>query len=222
MKRKVSLEEISDGRLYGRNDMVRANCQGCKGCSTCCHGMGESVILDPYDAWQLSNGLKQPFASLIGDKIELQVVDGVILPNLRMKEGTDACGFLDAQGRCSIHSFRPGVCRLFPLGRYYAEELGEGNFRYFLQVHECPMPNKTKVKISRWLEIPELEKYEAYIGRWHKFLNFAERRLQELDEEQARNGNLLIVKLFFLKEYAPEDFYAQFEARMQIAEEAFS
>ena len=49
MKRNVSLEEISDGRLYDKNDMVRAGCGGCKGCSACCHGMGESIILDPYD-----------------------------------------------------------------------------------------------------------------------------------------------------------------------------
>ena len=42
-----------------------------------------------------------------------------------------------------------------------------------------------------------------------------------MEEEQARNANLLILKLFFLKEYEPEDFYGQFETRMQIAEEAF-
>ena len=42
-----------------------------------------------------------------------------------------------------------------------------------------------------------------------------------MEEEQARNANLLILKLFFLKEYVPEDFYGQFEDRMRIAEEAF-
>ena len=95
MKRNVSLEEISDGRLYSRNDMVRADCGGCKGCSDCCHGMGESVILDPYDAWRLSGGLGVPFAALLEQKLELHVVDGIILPNLKMDPKTDACGFLN-------------------------------------------------------------------------------------------------------------------------------
>ena len=36
MKRFVSMEEISDGRLYGADDMVRAGCGGCEGCSACC------------------------------------------------------------------------------------------------------------------------------------------------------------------------------------------
>lgn len=41
MRREVTLEEISDGRLYEANDMVKADCQGCSGCCECCRGMGE-------------------------------------------------------------------------------------------------------------------------------------------------------------------------------------
>ena len=41
MKRNVSLEEISDGKLYTSNDMVKADCGDCQGCSACCHGMGD-------------------------------------------------------------------------------------------------------------------------------------------------------------------------------------
>ena len=54
MKRQVSLEEISDGRLYSKNDMVKAGCGGCKGCSDCCSGMGNSVILDPVSYTHLT------------------------------------------------------------------------------------------------------------------------------------------------------------------------
>ena len=64
MRREVSLEEISDGRLYELNDMVKADCQDCKGCCDCCKGMGDSVILDPYDVHRLSVGLKKPVEQL--------------------------------------------------------------------------------------------------------------------------------------------------------------
>ena len=57
MRREVTLEEISDGRLYEANDMVKADCQDCKGCFDCCTGMGDSVVLDPLDVWRLSQGL---------------------------------------------------------------------------------------------------------------------------------------------------------------------
>lgn len=47
MKRKVDFKDISDGRLYSSNDMVRADCHNCEGCSACCRGMGNSIVLDP-------------------------------------------------------------------------------------------------------------------------------------------------------------------------------
>lgn len=220
MKRNVSLEEISDGRLYDRNDMVRAGCGDCKGCSACCHGMGESIILDPYDLWRLTTHLQMTANELLQDKLELHVVDGMILPNLRMNPETEACGFLNEAGRCSIHTYRPGICRLFPLGRYYEEPkegARKGSFHYFLQVHECPLPNKTKVKVSRWVDTPQLDRYEAYIREWHTFLETVETELPQMEEEQVKNVNLFVLKLFFLKPYGAEDFYPQFEARMAMA-----
>lgn len=44
MRREVTLEEISDGRLYDANDMVKADCQDCKGCHDCCTGMGGEIL----------------------------------------------------------------------------------------------------------------------------------------------------------------------------------
>ena len=35
MKRKIDMSEISDGKLYTANDMVRADCHDCEGCSAC-------------------------------------------------------------------------------------------------------------------------------------------------------------------------------------------
>ena len=131
MKRNVSLEEISDGKLYTSNDMVKADCGDCAGCSACCHGMGESIVLDPLDIYRLTTNLEMTFEQLMSQYVELNVVDGVILPNLKMAGPQEACGFLDKNGRCSIHAHRPGICRLFPLGRYYED----GGFKYFLQTH---------------------------------------------------------------------------------------
>ena len=54
MKRNVDLNEISDGRLYSANDMVKVECGDCAGCSACCQNMGTSVVLDPMDIWKTS------------------------------------------------------------------------------------------------------------------------------------------------------------------------
>ena len=58
MRREVRMEDISDGKLYRAEDLVRAGCGGCEGCSACCRHMGESVILDPLDIYNLNIGAK--------------------------------------------------------------------------------------------------------------------------------------------------------------------
>lgn len=220
MKRQVSLEEISDGRLYSSTDMVRAGCRDCQGCSSCCSGMGNSVILDPMDLYRLTTGLGLSFEALMADRIELNVVDGIILPNLKMSGASQNCAFLNGQGRCSIHALRPGICRLFPLGRYY-ETGEERTFRYFLQVHECPMPNKTKVKVEKWVDTPQFRRYESYICDWHYLLEDVEQRIrQEQDDTVIKNINLFLLKLFYMMPYSGEtDFYTQFEQRLAQAKE---
>ena len=106
MKRNVRMEDISDGKLYTANDLVKADCGDCEGCSACCRGMGSSIVLDPLDIYRLTTGLGVRFEQLLSDKIELNVVDGIILPNLKMGGEKECCAFLNEEGRCSIHGIR--------------------------------------------------------------------------------------------------------------------
>lgn len=213
MKRNVSLEDISDGRLYGSNDMVKADCHGCQGCSQCCRGMGKSIILDPLDCYRIAKGLGRELAELIGPAMELNVVDGVILPNLRMVGEAEVCAFLNTDGRCSIHAVRPGICRLFPLGRYYEN----GSFRYFLQTGECTKKARSKVKVSKWIDTPQPACYEEFVNTWHYLLNQVEQLvLESRDEVFCKNLNMLLLNTFYLTPYETErDFYGQFEERLQ-------
>ena len=221
MKRNVDLKEISDGRLYSSGDMVRADCRDCEGCSECCRGMGSSIILDPMDVWRLQKGIKKGFQALLEEgKIELNMADGMILPNLKMDAEREACPFLDGQGRCSIHDCRPGLCRLFPLGRYYEEN----GFRYFIQIHECRKQDRGKIKIKKWLGIPNLKAYENYILEWHGFLNQCEDALETLSEENVRILELYVLRRFYETVYMAADengFYEEFSARMEEVKEKF-
>ena len=213
MRREQTLEEISDGRLYDSNDMVKADCHDCEGCCDCCQGMGDSVILDPFDVHRLSTGLKKPVEQLLQECLELGVSDGNILPHLRMTGAKEQCVFLNREGRCSIHAFRPGICRLFPLGRFYEN----GSFKYFLQVHECPKPNKTKVKIKKWLDTPDLKRYETYICDWHYYLRDLKTRI-EAHPEQMKGISMDVLQKFYLTPYdSTADFYTEFYERLKNA-----
>lgn len=214
MRREVDINEISDGNLYGPNDMVKADCGDCKGCSACCQGMGESIVLDPYDVYLMTNGLNISFEALLDDKIELGVYDGMILPHLKMSGENEACAFLNEQGRCSVHSIRPGICRLFPLGRFYEN----GGFKYFLQVHECKNQNRTKVKVKKWIDTPDLKQNEVFVNKWHDFVNeLQDKMMQVKDDALFKKVNMFLLQQFFIERYHDEDFYKQFDERLDKA-----
>lgn len=221
MKRNVNLNEISDGRLYSSGEMVKADCRDCRGCSDCCRGMGNSIILDPMDIWRFQTGIKKGFQTLFEDgNIELNVADGLILPNIKMAPGRDACTFLDDNGRCSVHGSRPGICRLFPLGRFYEGD----SFRYFIQIHECSRKERGKIKIKKWIGIPDLKSYEEYILKWHSFLNKCEEGSEKLSEEQRRMLSLYVLRIFYESGYRAKnenEFYEEFNAKLDTALQLF-
>lgn len=223
MKRNMDINEVSDGKLYSSNDMVKMGCDDCSGCSDCCTGMGNSIILDPYDIYQLTKNLGRSFDELMdqgvhGTKnvsavIGLDVVDGVILPHLNMAGTQEKCIFLNQEGRCSIHSFRPGFCRLFPLGRIYEN----GTFHYFHQVYECKKTQRTKVKINKWLGISNLKKYEQFVLDWHNFLKRVGAEVRESSDENAvKRTGLSLLYVFYRKPYDfQRDFYEQFYEKLK-------
>lgn len=211
MKREVDFNEISDGNLYGPNDMVKADCGDCKGCSACCQNMGESIVLDPFDIYRLTKGLNLSFEALLEDKIELNVFDGMILPNLKMAGENESCAFLNEDGRCSIHHIRPGICRLFPLGRFYEN----GSFQYFLQIHECKNENRTKVKVKKWIDTPDLKENDKFILAWHDFVEDIQKKMMSAsDDELFKKVNMFLLQQFYMERYHEEDFYTQFEERL--------
>ena len=174
--RYEGFKDISDGRLYDAEDKALLGTNGCKDCSHCCESdMGHSIVLTPYDMYQLTRGTGKSFDELlVSFHLELSMIDDVVLPHLKMDSG---CKFLE-EGRCTIHQYRPGICRLFPLGRIY-----EGDtFKYFLQINECLKTSRTPVRISDWLGIEDLEENSANISKWHKFLKYETKRIHEIRE----------------------------------------
>lgn len=215
MRKVDNLSEISDGRIYGLNDMVRAGCQDCQGCSDCCQGMGNSILLDPLDIFRLMKYEGKTFEELLAGAVELNVVDGIILPNLKMAGEREQCTYLNEEGRCSIYSYRPGICRLFPLGRCYEDH----SFQYFLQTKECSRKNRTKVKVSKWIDTPDLKQNQKYIIDWHYFLKDVEEKLKELENDELHKKiNMFVLTMFFVTPYnEQEDFYPQFTTRLKQA-----
>ena len=217
MKREVDIDEISDGRRYHAGDMVKISCNDCKGCSKCCHDMGDSIILDPYDIYQLTLGLGMSFEALMsGDApyVELAMADGIMLPHISMNNKRKSCRLLSDEGRCRIHDFRPGFCRMFPLGRVYEN----GSFSYFNQVYECDYPVKSKIKVKKWIGIPNIAEYEKFALAWHDYLIDVRQAVSDAEDISTAKAIMYgLIKRFYVDAYDPaRPIYDQIEERMKL------
>lgn len=207
---------IEVNQFLRNQDMVKVGCHDCQGCHDCCTGMGDSVWLDPYDFYLLKKNLGLSFEALLQQKADLHVEDGLIFVHLRMEANRqNRCVFLNEEGRCEIHQFRPGFCRLFPLGRNY-----EGNqLTYFLLENACPMKNKTKMKVSKWLDVPKLNQYEHYLLTWHQLTKSLRAVLMQnlFSEEQVRMLNMDFLNTFYREELSGEQdqIYALLEEKIK-------
>ena len=222
MRREQSVEEISDGRKYHSEDLVKIGTNGCLHCCDCCR-MDALIVLDPWDVYQLQKGVGQSLSALIGQTVRLEVIDGLIQPVLQMKDGI--CPYLDEAGRCRIHAYRPGICRLYPLGRSWEDR----DFSYILQVHECTHCTGSKVKVKKWLQIPDLKRYEDYCRSWHGFLKQSQSLCGAGTGGQPGNAAdnirkivcMQILEKCYLGNFEiTEDFYPQFEDRLQSARQS--
>lgn len=193
-------------RYFTSRDMARVSSRACEGCGKCCRGMGDTVHVDPYDCFMLTRELSRPFSALLDREIALHFEGRLMVPALKMDPD---CVFLGADGRCRIHRARPGICRLFPLGR----DFNGDKVRYFLLEDACPEKSRTKVRIDRWLGIPDISVYEEFKLDWHRFqISLAYRLSRASDSETVRRTNLLVLETFYLAEYT--DFYPDFYGRL--------
>ncbi len=212
MKREINIEDISESNLYDDNDMVRIGCNDCEGCSECCRFASDTIILDPSDIFRLEKCLNTGFEGICGRYAGLRMVDGITLPHLLIDENK-GCLFLNDEGRCSIHEWRPGNCRLFPLARIYEN----GDFRYFIQKNECVSPLRVKVKISKWLGIDRLQDYRRFLNEWHNILKSTGEKLATLGTEEQKTLILKLLQIFYVSPYdTGDDFYRQFDERVNL------
>lgn len=217
MKLNVNIEDISNGKLYELNDLVKVDTRGCHGCSACCYDAKDSIVINPFDAYQLVKGTGLSFDELLSNKVGIHEEEKVLLPHLLMQEETMGCGFLDENERCSIHNYRPGVCRLFPFGRYYEDN----DFKYFYQPGECIKTELTKIKVKKWIGIDNYNENKAFVLLWFKFLKTLKWRMRFIhDGEELKLRQDYVLDTFYRIHWQDEDdFYERFYQKIDEAKE---
>ncbi len=105
----------------------------CDGCGECCKNR-DDILLNAYDIFRLSKGLNMSDSQIIQMYCEIYIGPTSNIPIVRVRFENGVCGFLK-NNRCTIHAFKPSVCKLYPLGRGMEGE--SGNVFYLNQDVSC-------------------------------------------------------------------------------------
>ena len=109
----------------------------CQACGACCIGDGFAYLC-PDDVDRLADGLgctRQELADGYLAPLEVRFDDGEVLPYLVLrKDAGGRCVFLNDEGRCGVHAFKPGQCKDSPcIPEFLCDE---ENYHAFASV--CP------------------------------------------------------------------------------------
>ena len=226
----MNLPLSRDGILYNLDDQVKIECNDCNGCQKCCENMDDTIILDPYDIWQLTHKLKVSgggmvtFELLISEDgpLALGNNDGIILPHMKMveteREDIGACSFLN-NGRCSIHFCRPGMCRLYPLGRIYTENNNQTEVGYIILDDKfgCKIQDTNYIKVRDWIGIPE-ERYQDFLVKWHDLKKQVVSKVETgeltIDSKEYMDIQMKLLQVFYSTPYKDE-FFREFDERLK-------
>ena len=77
----------------------------------------------------------------------------------------------------------------------------------------------SKVKVKKWIDTPNLQKNKKYVLDWHYFIDDVQNKLAKIsDDDLIKKIDMFILQHFFVERYTDsEDFYSQFNVRMEKA-----
>lgn len=141
----------------------------CRKCGRCCKNQ-DMILFTPNDIFKIAKRLGKPIQIIINDYAEVFIGPQSKIPliHLLMQGPKNACPFLGADSRCTIHDSKPVICALYPLGRVFLNQnpgapisdLSEAMVRYIISGN-CGSGKKTHT-VREWLAnfgIPETDEF---------------------------------------------------------------
>lgn len=194
----------------------------CKMCGNCCRHRGEPIILTGLDTFRISQALGVHPRQVIEEKTIGYIGDQSHVPVLTLKERLDGSCSLLRKGKCMVHSNKPIVCAIFPLGRIYNGITHK--FAYFKQPHGCSMGNNNGKTwtLQEWLDEFNISEFEEDSLAWNKMIMGVSQVTCRIDEKEIPEDMIAAVgSCFYLNYDISQPYRDQVELNMRLLKEIF-
>lgn len=189
----------------------------CTKCGDCCRHR-EDILLNPFDLYRLAKGFKKSPQSVAEQYCEMYIGQSSGMPVVRLKTVGDdkSCIFLK-DNICSVQDFKPTVCAMFPLGRFYQSEK-DSTIGYIFNDATCGDKSK-KHTVREWLGKYDIPIEDEFYKLWVEAIGKITAKLAEFEEqsdEKTMNsfGMILYVCLYLCYD-TEKEFMEQFKENVE-------
>ena len=192
----------------------------CRGCGKCCKNR-EDILLNSRDVYNIATALNLTHKQVTEQYCETYIGKDSRMPIVRLKpKGVNLVCPLLKGGRCSIHSLKPTVCALFPLGRVMAfEDKGPGKpfeIQYILTSADCGSAKK-KQTVRAWLEAFDIPVEDHFFTEWNKALFSLISTVKKLSEKLSSQSKVyeMIWVGIYMALYVDYDTQKEFDSQFK-------
>ena len=200
----------------------------CTMCGDCCRNR-DDIILNPSDLFKLAKSMKLRPIEIVRNYCNVYLGHTSRMPIVRLNSvGADKhCIFLK-DNLCSVQDFKPTVCAMFPIGRYYhCEKDGSqsGTVGYLFTNPNCG--DKREIHIVReWLEKYGIPVNDEFFIKWTDTLKTLSEIVIRHEKKMEKDAMTLIWDIIFSSLYldyvTDKEFMPQFLENAKFAIESFN
>jgi len=199
----------------------------CRECGNCCKNR-EDILLTGRDLFSIAKTLNMPIPQAIDTYCDVYIGPSSRVPVIRLlPKGKNLNCPLLVNGKCLVHTAKPTVCALFPLGRVSTGEVveegiksnGKIQLHYILNPSDCGGRRK-KQTVRQWLEMFRIPVEDEFYGLWTHVTMYLSEMLRSFEERKASEKALTalwngVIEALYADYDTSQDFLPQFKVNSE-------
>ena len=203
----------------GLDDTFKFHCDQCGKCCT----YRDDIILSPMDIFKMARELKITPVDFYHEYCVFNIGEHTRMPIVRLGSvGKDYHCVLLKNHKCSVHTVKPAVCGMFPLGRYMSFEkdtydqadFATNKVKYLLQPPDCGDDSEEHT-VHEWLSGFDINLEDEVFVEWQKAISQFGNKIKELEKKQDMLTMMeiwFVVRVVLYLQYdTSKDFLPQFK-----------
>ena len=193
------LEDFENNAL-GLDDTFQFRCRTC---GKCCKNRHD-LILTTRDLYNIAGYFDRTMDYIVERYCDRFIGDTSRIPIVRLRPSgpEQACPLLRNK-RCLVHSVKPGICAIYPLGRGLKMEKTENGTAipevleptYFMQTDACGARDQTHT-LGGWLEEFGIPIEDDFYPLWTEMIADLSKMFRGLESRKTPEGLMVLIREF--------------------------